>query len=167
MRSRKTPPRLAMAMLVIVALGTWAVAETMTIQTRQATVRSKPSALGKKIGNLAEGDVVNTSAKKGSYFQVKPAQAGKPSGWVHKSALTNKELKADTAVSARVAANSKEATLASRGLNEKVEGRYRASKPKLEQAFKTLDAMNKRSIATDEQVLKFFADGGVEPKEGK
>ena len=167
MKSRMTSLRLIIAILMIVAVGTLAVAETMTIQTRTATVRSRPTALGKKVGSLAEGDVVDASVKKGSYRQIKPAESGKPSGWVHTSALTDKVLKADAGVSANVSANSKEAALAARGLNEKVEGRYRASQPQFEKAFSTLDQMNRKSLATDEQVLKFFAEGGVDSKESK
>ena len=158
--------RLWLAAAAMLAVGSWAVAETLTVQTRTATVRSRPSALGKKLGSLGEGDVVNATEKKGSWQKVKPVEPSKPAGWVHGSALTSKKLKSKAGVSATVAANSKEATLASRGLDEEVEGQYRASKPQLNAAFRTLDRMNKRPLVTDEQIRKFFSEGGIEPGGG-
>ncbi len=166
MKRLGSKPRLWFAAVAMVAVGSWALAETLTVQSRSATVRVKPSSLGKKVGNLSEGDVVNASATKGSWRQVKPVEAGKPAGWVHGSALTKKKLKTNAGVSASVAANSKEAILASRGLDEEVEGQYRVTKPQLNAAFKTLDKMNTRPLIDDDQVRQFFSEGGLVPKEG-
>lgn len=82
-------------------------------------------------------------------------------GWIHNSALSEKEIvlrPGDTDV--QKAASQREITLAGKGFNPEVEKEYRKLNPNLD--FKWVDRMEK-IVVSDEEMMKFIKEGQLSP----
>ncbi len=115
---------LAAALLVLAAGLAWA-AQLMSVQVRTGQLRAKPGFLSKVVGELEYGDRVDLTGEKGDWRQVKSVGDGR-SGWMHFSALSEKEIVLKpTNKDVQAAADSDELALAGKGFNKQVEDRYR------------------------------------------
>jgi hypothetical protein len=138
-------------------------AKKMSIQVRTGEVRVKPSFLGKIVARLAYGEQVTLSGQKGDWMKVVPT-GGRPSGWIHGSALTTKKI-VFQAGSANVsaAADSSEVALAGKGFSRQVEDAYRRKNRQLD--FRSIDQMERVTISPA-QIERFLKEGGLKPVEG-
>ncbi|MDM8523878.1 SH3 domain-containing protein [Desulfococcaceae bacterium HSG8] len=118
----------------------------MNVQVKQTQVRSAPSFLGKIVIRLSYGDSVRVIRKKGAWVRVGAGTGIE--GWMHNSALTEKEimLRAGAGnVSQAVTGN--EVALAGKGFNKQVEQEFRTKNPHLD--FSWIDRMEMITIPQD------------------
>jgi hypothetical protein len=98
---------------------------------------------------------------KGAWARV---AAGSDAGWIHDSALTEKEIVLQAGASdVERAATTDELALAGKGFNSRVEERFRADHPGLD--FSWVDRMAAFRASAGE-VKRFLEEGGLSPKGG-
>jgi uncharacterized protein YgiM (DUF1202 family) len=134
----------------------------LSVQVKQAQVRSEPSFLGKVTGTVAYGEKVALIEDKGAWKNV---SIRKIKGWMHESALTTKIIalqagKADV----KTGATGSELALAGKGFNPKVEAEFKSKNKQLDYA--AIDRMEKTYTFKPGQVQAFLKQGQVQPPEG-
>lgn len=133
------------------------------VQVREAVIRDRPSFLGKVVGQATFGEALRPRSTRGPWVQV--SRDGGGLGWVHRSALTRREVvfvSGEETVSSSV--SSDELALAGKGFSQEVEARFRARHG--DAGFKQLDRMEELEISPEEQHT-FFKQGGLVPKTGR
>ena len=65
-------------------------AKTMSVQVKKCQLRNKPTFLGKVVTKLSYADQVTVEQKQNSW--VKVGHSGQKDGWIHISALSEKEI---------------------------------------------------------------------------
>jgi hypothetical protein len=138
--------------------------QKMSVQVQDGKLRADPSFLGKIIGSVAYGDSVTVVRQQDPWFFVS-TKTGQLSGWIHSSALTEKEivLRAGDA-NVQKTASQREIALAGKGFNPQVENEYKKRNPNLD--FALIDRMEK-IIVSDEEIRQFMKDGKLSPEGGK
>ncbi len=138
--------------------------QRMSVQVQDGKLRADPSFLGKIIGSVAYGDAVTVIRQQDPWFFVSP-QTGLLTGWIHSSALTEKEivLRAGDA-NVQKTASQREIALAGKGFNPEVEKEYKKRNPNLD--FEEIDRME-RIVVSDEEIRQFMMDGKLSPEGGK
>jgi len=138
--------------------------QKMSVQVQDGKLRADPSFLGKIIGSVAYGDSVTVIRQQDPWFFVS-TKTGQLSGWIHSSALTEKEivLRAGDA-NVQKTASQREIALAGKGFNPQVENEYKKRNPNLD--FGLIDRMEKM-IVSDEEIIQFIKDGKLSPEGGK
>jgi SH3-like domain-containing protein len=97
----------------------------MSVQVRNCKVRATPSQLGRVIGTVEYGAVVQAGAPQQSWYPVTTANGVK--GWLHESALSKKPVAMRAgATDAAIGVSSDEVALAGKGFNEQVEAKLKA-----------------------------------------
>jgi uncharacterized protein YgiM (DUF1202 family) len=134
--------------------------EFLSVQVKQAQVRSSPSFLGNVTGTVAYGEKVELIEDKGAWKMV---SIRKIKGWMHESALTTKTIalqagKADV----KTGATSSELALAGKGFNPKVEAEFKSKNKHLDYA--AIDRMEKTYTLKPGQVQAFLKQGQVQPE---
>lgn len=142
-----------LAVLLAVCAGA-ALAAPMSVQVRNCKVRATPSQLGKVVGTVDYGAMVQAGLPQNGWCQV--TLAGGQTGWVHESALSKKAvaMRAGTGDVA-TGASSDEVALAGKGFNEQVEAKMKAD-GKLDYTW--VDRMAKFQVAED-QIALFRTQG--------
>ena len=138
--------------------------QTMSVQVQDGKLRSDPTFLGKIIGAVAYGDVVTVIRQQDPWFFVS-TKTGQSSGWIHSSALTEKEivLRAGDA-NVQKTASQREIALAGKGFNPEVEKEFKTRNPNLN--YELIDHME-RIVVSDEEIRQFMKDGKLSPEGGK
>lgn len=158
-------PRLGTGLWVALALTAglaWAAGQVMSIQVRTTKLRARPSFLGATISDITYGTQVNIASRQGPWVKVTGPQ-GK-TGWLHESALSEKELAMVSGeTEAATGASGEEIALAGKGFSDQVEKEYRKQNDDLD--FNSVDSMEKIEV-TPEQASAFLAAGQVTPTEG-
>ncbi len=150
---------LAFAAVLLVAVAAWAVGEVMSIQVRDGSLRSRPSFLGKISAELQYGTQVTVQAERGPWIKVTDGKGH--TGWIHNSALTERELELVSGDAAATAgASTDEIALAGKGFNSQVEEEYKKGQPG--NGFKWVDKME-AIVVSPSQAEEFLADGNVTP----
>jgi SH3-like domain-containing protein len=146
---------IAALLLAVEPAGAAAPAE-MSVQVRNGQLRATPSYLGKPVGAAPYGERVAVVTAQGDWLQVQGA-AG--TGWLHKSALTEKRvvLKAG-AGNVGSAASGEELALAGKGFNSDVEADFKKKNAAID--FGPIDRMEKIKVSGAE-AQAFLAEGGV------
>ena len=148
--------------LALVAGLAWAAGQMMSVQVRSSKLRSRPSFLGSTVSEMTYGTQVSVGSRQGPWVQVTGPQ-GK-TGWLHESALSEKELAMVSGqTEAATGASGEEIALAGKGFSDQVEREYRQQNQDLD--FDTVDRMEK-IVVTPEQAAAFLAAGQVIPAEG-
>lgn len=137
-------------------------AEQMSIQIKQAQLRSTPSFLGKIEVSLVYGDRVDVLEERTDWTLVGVPES-MLQGWVHNSALTTKKL-ALQAGSATTGASNDELVLAGKGFNAQVEERYKQENQELDYA--RIDQMEREFVVSPEAIQQFLKQGGLMPEGG-
>jgi hypothetical protein len=137
--------------------------QKMSVQVQDGKLRADPSFLGKILGSVAYGDSVTVIKQQDPWVYVS-AKGGRLSGWIHNSALSEKEiiLRAGSADVAKTASQ-KEVALAGKGFNADVEKEFKSRNPKLN--FEWVDRMEK-FIVSDDEIRKFIQEGALSPQRG-
>lgn len=138
-----------------------AAGEFLSVQVKQAQVRSTPSFLGSVTATVAYGEKVEIIEDKGTWKNV---SLRKTKGWMHTSALTTKTIalqagKADV----KTGATSSELALAGKGFNPKVEAEFKGKNKHLD--YTAIDRMEKTYTFKPSQVQAFLKQGQVRPEE--
>lgn len=135
----------------------------MSVQVKQCQLRNKPTFLGKVVTSLKYGEKVNVDKEENSWVKVAPT--GKDTGWVHVSALSEKEiiLKPDSR-DIQEAASNDEIALAGKGFNKQVEEKYKQENKNID--FAWIDKMEKIVVSQNE-MQSFVAQGNLQPKGGE
>lgn len=137
-------------------------AKTMSVQVKQCQLRSKPTFLGKVVKKLDYGDRVVIEKEENSWANVSPS--GKSTGWVHISALSEKEIILNpNSQHIKEAASSDEIALAGKGFNEQVEKKYKQDNKNID--FSWIDKMEKIVVSQNE-IQNFISQGGIKAKGG-
>jgi hypothetical protein len=138
--------------------------QRMSVQVQDGKLRADPSFLGKIIGSVAYGDAVTVIRQQDPWFFVS-TKTGQLSGWIHGSALTEKEivLRAGDA-NVQKTASQREIALAGKGFNPQVENEYKKRNPNLD--FEWVDRME-RMVVSDVEIRQFIKDGKLSPEGGK
>ena len=135
--------------------------EVLSVQVKQAQLRSTPHFLGSVKAVLAYGDKVELIEDKGAWKMV---AIRKSTGWMHVSALTTKRIllqagKADV----KTGATSNELALAGKGFNAKVEAEFKRKHQDIDYA--KVDKMEARAIKPA-QMQTFLKQGQVNLPKG-
>jgi hypothetical protein len=152
--------RIGLAAVLVLAASTLVFGQTakqMSVQVKETQIRAAPSFVGKILGVLAYGDLVNVLEERPGWARISlPSSKGE--GWVSLSALTKKRivLKAG-AESVGTGASSGEVALAGKGFNREVEAEYRDEK---QLDYTWIDRMESFRVSP-EQVLAFLQQGGL------
>lgn len=146
--------RLFLLVLIIVGVTVALFAQTMmSVEVREAQLRSSPSFLGRIVAVLGYGDRVEVMEQAQGWSRVRHQAVA---GWVHSSALTTKRIVMQAGeADAQRGATGSEVALAGRGFNQEVEDRYRA-----EQGldYDTIDRME--GYVIEPERLTLFLDEG-------
>ena len=138
--------------------------QRMSVQVQDGKLRDDPSFLGKIIGTVAYGDAVTVIRQQDPWFFVS-IRTGQLTGWIHSSALTEKEivLRAGDA-NVQKTASQREIALAGKGFNPEVEKEYKKRNPNLD--FEEIDRME-RIVVSDEEIRQFMKEGKLSPEGAK
>lgn len=130
--------------------------QIMHVQVQTGKLRTDPSFLATIIGSVAYGDSVTVNRNQDAWLFVS-AQTGQLTGWIHCSALTEKEiaLRAGDA-DVQKTAGQREIALAGKGFNPEVEKEYRKRNPNLD--FNWVDRMEKM-VVSDGEIRQFMKEG--------
>ncbi len=144
--------RAAIVLLGLCAGAAWAA--QMSVQVRDGKVRATPSQLGRVVGTVGYGGVVQVGALQNGWYPVTMAD-GK-TGWLHESALSKKAVAMRAgATDAATGVSNDEVALAGKGFNEQVEAKLRKDK-KLDYAW--VDRMAAFDVRAD-QIEQFRSQG--------
>ncbi|MDH3328710.1 MAG: SH3 domain-containing protein [Desulfobulbaceae bacterium] len=136
--------------------------KTMTVQVKQCQLRSKPTFLGKVVKKLDYGERVEIEKEENSWVNVSPG--GKNAGWVHISALSEKEIILNpNSQDIKEAASNDEIALAGKGFNKQVEKKFRQDNKSID--FSWVDKMEKIVVSQNE-IQNFISQGGIKAKGG-
>jgi hypothetical protein len=130
--------------------------ETMSVAVRSAQLREGPSFLSRVLENLGYGSRIETGDRQDGWIR---ARSGSREGWLHESALSEKEIVLNPGVAeVRRAANSSEIALAGKGFSANVEAEYRRRNTGLN--FAAVDVMESRPIS-DLELARFVREGNL------
>ena len=136
--------------------------EQFSVQVRDGQVRTKPSFLGAVIATVHYGDRLAVVQSKESWEEV--ALPGSKQGWIHLSALTEKEIILNpNAQQVSQAASSDELALAGKGFNKQVEEQFR--KQNSQANFAGVDKMETFRVS-QEEMAQFLKAGDLKPQGG-
>lgn len=138
-----------------------ATSEFLSVQVKQAQVRSSPSFLGSVTGAVTYGEKVELIEDKGAWKLV---AIRKIKGWMHVSALTTKTVALQAGkTDVKTGASSSELALAGKGFNAKVEAEFRNKNKNIDYAW--VDRMEAYAIKPG-QAQAFLKQGQVHLPEG-
>lgn len=136
-------------LLLLPALGS---AITLTVQVKEAQMRSEPNFVSKIVANVSYKSPVEIIEEQGPWRLVKFKEQ---QGWIHITALTKAGLNLTAGKNVGGAISSKEVSLAGKGFNAAVEKEFKLKHRKL--SFVWVDRMEKINITPPE--LEKFAAG--------
>jgi hypothetical protein len=130
-------------------------AATMSVQVKRSPLRSSPSFLAKKTGEVHYGERLKVLEKKNSWAKVKTADL---EGWLHSSTLSARKIelsagKNDVASSA----DAGEVALAGKGFNAEVEKEFRKDS---ELNYQAVDKIQTYGV-DDREKIAFIRAGGL------
>jgi hypothetical protein len=155
-----SPKYLSIPLVLAVVLAATAATgmELMKVQVREGQLCATPSFLGKVVATLPYGAGVGVLQRQGDWVRV-----GMPThnqeGWMHSSALTEKNLRmAAGADDVAAAATGDELALAGKGFNQQVEQRFRAENPDMD--FTWVDRMETWEMSAGD-LARFVREGDL------
>lgn len=136
--------------------------EFMSVKVKETQARSKPSYLGKVLALLQYGDRVQAGEMESGWFKITlPGESGE--GWVHSSALMEKQIKMNAGDSdVKKYASSDDVVLAGKGFNKQVEDNYKQEK---NLDFTLVDEMEQIVVSIEE--MEEFLRTGLLPGVGR
>ncbi|MFH0799277.1 MAG: SH3 domain-containing protein [Pseudomonadota bacterium] len=127
---------------------------TMSVQVREAIVRTTPNYMGGTAGTLSYGAQVNVEGEEGNWYRI-----ASPAGFLPKSALTSHKVAVnpDSKGSGRGASHD-EVALAGKGFNPQVEAQYKKSNAEVAAAYAIVDRVEQ--FGAGEAAVKAFQAAG-------
>ncbi|MDD3815197.1 MAG: SH3 domain-containing protein [Desulfocapsaceae bacterium] len=136
--------------------------ELLTVQVRDCQIRTKPSFLGAVLATVHYGDRLSSVQTKDSW--VKVSFSGAKQGWIHISALTDKEIVLHpSARQVSQSASSDELALAGKGFNKQVEEQFRQQNSQI--SFTWVDKIETYHVSQKE-IGQFLEAGDLKPAGG-
>jgi uncharacterized protein YgiM (DUF1202 family) len=136
--------------------------KAMSVQVKECQLRSKPTFLGKVVTKLDYGDRVEVDKEENLW--VKVSLSGENPGWVHLSALSQKEIILNPdSKDIEEAASSDEIALAGKGFNSEVEEKFKQDNKDID--FTWIDKMEKIVVSQNE-IQNFINQGGLKTEGG-
>jgi hypothetical protein len=137
--------------------------KVLSVQVKEAHVRSAPSFLSEIVGRFFYGDRLRVAEKRGSWCKVGPTE-GAVKGWMHASALTKKKVVLEPGeADVEEAATTDELALAGKGFNKQAEEHFSTNNPDADYTW--IDRMEKIVVSND-RMRRFLEEGGLSPKGG-
>lgn len=134
--------------------------KSMSVQIREAQVRSAPGFLSRVLTTVPYTERVTILEEKTDWVRVQ-IDGSQIEGWMHSTALTAKKLKLSAGEQdAQLAVSSDEQALAGKGFNSDVEAQFKKQNSKID--FAPVDKMVKIKIPA-ETIQAFLTDGSVTP----
>jgi SH3-like domain-containing protein len=154
---RRFRTMILLGILLLTGATVWAGSQMFSLQIRSGKLRATPSFLGKVAATVDYGAQLELLAEQGPWVKVRDT-AGH-SGWIHRSALTEKKLvlKAGDQDVAETASGT-ELALAGKGFNAEVEAEFKSKNSDVD--FTWVDRMESYRVSAD-QSLEFLLAGGV------
>lgn len=152
---------IVLGFFMAVAGAAWSDSAMMSVQVKEAQLRSTPSFLGSIVGQVSYGDRVQTMQKQGDWVDVKSPKNLR--GWIHQSALTSKQVVLNPGAQTQSAASGQEVALAGKGFNSDVEAQYRKNNSRIDYTW--VNRMETFVVSRD-QMISFLDEGKVKPSEG-
>lgn len=135
----------------------------MSVQVREAQVRSAPGFLSKILATVPYTEQVSVLEEKADWVHVQ-TENGAIDGWMHNTALTSKRLKlSGSGPDAQLAVSSEEQALAGKGFNSDVEKQFKERNKSAD--FADVDKMEKLNIPP-ETIKRFLVEGEVKTAQG-
>lgn len=141
--------------LLGLAGAAWAAEPAVTVVVREAALKRNPQFYASTVATVRLGERLSSSGAQGAWLQVSGAGG---SGWIHKSAVTQRRTRVSASDSEVTQTSAEEITLAGKGFNQQVEGSYKRKRPGSN--FAAVNALE-RSAVPEEDVLRFVAEGGL------
>lgn len=129
----------------------------ITVRALSAKVMHKPRHIGAVAAAVARGETLVFEEAQGDWYRV-TTPAGE-SGWIHRSHVTDSEVKLSPRPGGAGAASQDEVELAGRGFTPEVEREYRSRHGDLD--FAHVDAIE-RVVVDPEELARFVAQGKLE-----
>jgi uncharacterized protein YgiM (DUF1202 family) len=133
--------------------------EEISVHVGEATLRSKPTYLSKKVIRIPYATRVKVLERKGAWIKIR--YDGAKEAWIHKTATTEEKLELKVAAK-NTTVTDREQAIAGKGFNAEVEKEYRK---KAEYNYKAVDKMQNSWNVPDKDLEKFAKDGGLVAKE--
>lgn len=153
---KKIKMLITVAGIILLGAAIALAASKMSIQIKEAQLRATPDYLGKITGKASYADQVNVEDSKGSWKKVKSLKGGQ-SGWIHESALSEKEIRMSAgSKDVKLAASSSELQLAGKGFSKEVENEYKNRNKNIN--FKWVDKMGRINVS-QAQIQAFVKEG--------
>ena len=134
----------------------------MSVQVKNGQIRATPSFLGRVVASLNYGDRVQVLQTQSDWMNV--TGPGGQSGWVHRSALTQKKIVMSAgSQDVQTGASGDELALASKGFNSDVEADFKSKNKNVD--FTWVNRMEKYKVSPEE-MQAFLKEGQVKPSEG-
>ncbi|MEZ4386433.1 MAG: SH3 domain-containing protein [Candidatus Krumholzibacteriia bacterium] len=148
--------RFVLVLVVVLALTALA-AEQLSMQVRQASLRSRPSYLSAATVEVAYGARLTVLETRGAWRKLRTADGAE--GWLHESALTEKRVQLSAGQGdVQTGADTDELALAGKGFNEEVEKAFQADNRQIDYTW--VDRMASWTV-TPEEAVAFLAAGEV------
>ena len=130
-------------------------ADTLVVKVKSTSLRNQPVFYASSVTILSAGESVEKLAEKEGWYRVRTSKGLE--GWLHSSAVQAKKFSLMTLGKAvKTEATADEVALASKGFNQQVEAKYKASNPEVSYAW--VDRMLRIQV-TPAQLKKFFEEG--------
>ena len=127
-------------------------AETMSVQVKSAALKEKPSFISKNVATLNYGEKIDVQNTQGDWSE---ATVGAHKGWVHISALTQKEIALSNTQEVAHGASKSEVVMAGKGFSKETEESYKSTHSL---NYADVDYVEKRKPSID--TLPSFASSG-------
>ena len=147
--------------------------KVMSVQVKEGQLRAKPAFLAKIVATLAYGDRVVVLEEQTDWMRVSLEKDENVNGWLHKSALTKKEI-ALKAGAATGQVSDSEVVIAGKGFNAQVEKEFKQKNPNLDYTWiNKMWGDEKLGIAgapefkvSPEKIRQFSQEGGLAAEGG-
>ena len=139
--------------LIIIFSAGFSHAETVRVATKENAIREDCRFLAPVKGRVQYGDELEVTAKEGDWIKVRLKSI---KGCIHKSAVTDKQVKISDVPSRGYSASGDEVALAGKGFNPEVEKAYKNKHPELD--FNAVNSIEEYKVP--EEALKTFIQGG-------
>lgn len=130
---------------------------TMSVEVRDAIVRTTPNYMGASAGTLHYGAEVNVTGEEGNWYKI-----ASPSGWLPKSAVTSHKIAANPDAKGSGGSHD-EVALAGKGFNPQVEAQYKRDNAALASAYAQVDRIEGFG-ASEGELRAFQSSGKLSPR---
>lgn len=143
-------------MILFIFVATAALADTVTVITKDNTIREYAKFFAPVKANVKYNDRLETIATEGDWYKVR---YGSLVGYIHKSAVEKRAAAQPASYQRRgPAVSESEAALAGKGFNPQVEASYKKQHPEMK--YSLVDSIERYPVP-EREVAAFLTTGGL------